>query len=68
MWACRGTQAVNLNNVENLSVQDKAIHIAFRSDVAWDWVFESKEVALASFTTLLIQMKMNDEAVTVMEE
>lgn len=68
MWACRGTQAVNLNNVENLSVQDKAIHIAFHNGVAWDWVFESKEVALASFTALLVNMKMNDEAVTVMEE
>lgn len=68
MWACRGTQAVNLNNVENLSVQDKTIHIAFHNGAAWDWVFESKEVALASFTALLVNMKMNDEAVTVMEE
>lgn len=68
MWLVRGLQAVNLDNVESLNVQDKAIHITFHNGMAWDWVFESKEVALANFTTLLIIMKMSDEEVVTVED
>lgn len=68
MWVCRGTQVANLNCVENMCVQGDAIHVDFHNGTAWDWIFESDEVALASFTTLLVNMKMNDEEVIVMEE
>lgn len=68
MWLVRGLQAVNLDNVESLSVEGEEIHITFHNGMAWDWVFESKEVALTNFTALLINMKMGDEEVISVED
>lgn len=68
MWLVRGLQAVNLDNVDSLNVQDKEIRITFHNGKVWIWVFESKEVALANFTTLLINMKMGDEEVISVED